>query len=235
MTPSLKTIIKVMEHETKCSITLKELRGLLGPTLKSITDTEYEYEELMNVVPRFYRDNYKKPNECLIIQDHKGNNWYAESTWNSHSVSMPDRAYDEGVENGLLYTVHNHPEGASFQSPADYEGAAADNEKYMVTVGRKEIALTKNSNGHMDPYKVSDICYDHTAQQVKRIRETNYEGIRETMDRISKGDISPEEGRPILDKALNNYARENGPKMVRELNSLFEENNITFNTTIIQW
>ena len=151
-----KTLIKVIEKEiAKCHVTLKSVREQIRPLLESITDTEEEYDLLMEKIPRFYRDYRTSNKEYEYMIDSIGNEY--NTIGDGNSVRLSDKDQDKLFANrnkGVTITlgIHNHPSGINFPSIGDLNSQEISRKKYSVIVSKNGIAINKqNLEGWNEP------------------------------------------------------------------------------------
>lgn len=229
-------IIKAVEdYLRKCTVTLKEVRSHIIGLVESIATTPEDVEPLIDTITHFYRDTYNKPKEYLICRDYNGNEWFNESDDVYNAVEVPEEAYEEGQKNGLMFSIHNHPDGSAFPSPDDSAINVEQNEEYSIIVGKKEITITKQDTNPDDAYIVEDVGRRHYFKHFNIMREANYDGIRNITDKISSGKIPVDEGQKELNKKVNKYVKENMGEMVNDLNKMYKGNGVDITVSYVQW
>lgn len=178
-------ILKAMEITLqKHSLTIKTIKQQISPTLKKIAKDEKEYELLLNTISKFYYENYNKTKEYMKIIDNKGKEYLSEGEeGQAHNVEVPDEALKVGWEDGLYFSIHNHPKGSvSIPSISDYIIMEQNDMKYMVTVAFDGISISIN-NKYPEPlfggtimnslYPIFNECFQQseTLPEFKEIQE----------------------------------------------------------------
>lgn len=141
-------IIRAIHEYLKTHYTLTEITEQAYPILEGICDSADEAEKIMEPLARFYREHWNSKDENETWMTYQG------KTYNAHggkdNVITPENVREEGSRNGLLFSIHNHPSGLSIQSDADINDMGLCNEKYMITVARDGITITKNPSHDWD-------------------------------------------------------------------------------------
>ena len=219
----LKYIIRAIEEDiAKCSVTLKQIRADIEPTIKALTDNHEEYELLMDVIPHFYRDRYNLDHETY---DYNGT-VYANKG-NDRMVQVPDEAREIAREEGTLLGIHNHPDATCFQSPGDYGAMTSLRQKYSVTVAEDGIMISKdNTAGDIiaNPqgmYYVANQWLDDNIIEGYLKKSPEY---KQNLNDMREGTISIDEANTRLNKQMNDYITENIPEMTKSMEDHFHNN-----------
>lgn len=221
-------ILKIMgEYVEKCSVTLKSIRQQISPIIKDITDTEEEYNTLMEVIPKFYRDNWNNPKEHLLMQGTKGDIFENEGT--EGSVSTPNEAVIESLKNGLVLSIHNHPaDSTAYQSLGDYvTQCVGTKEKYGITISKKDgvviskltskqVGRNKLSNTYNKIYTKMGDNFDKDKKAEIQSLKDDYHANKITLDQINKE----------YNDLFHEHMSENVHEYVNTLNTGFSNNNI---------
>ena len=222
----LKYIIRAIEEDiAKCSVTLKQIRADIEPTIKALTDNPEEYELLMDVIPHFYRDRYNLDHETLQIYDYNGTVY--ENKGNDRMVQVPDEAREIAREEGTLLGIHNHPDATCFQSPGDYGAMTSLRQKYSVTVAEDGIMISKdNTAGDIiaNPqgmYYVANQWLDDNIIEGYLKKSPEY---KQNLNDMREGTISIDEANTRLNKQMNDYITENIPEMTKSMEDHFHNN-----------
>ncbi len=135
-----ETILKII----KTHYSLKEIGKQISPVIKQISDNQKEYNDLMRMIPRFYRDYWNKDTEFLQCITYDGETFVNDGT--NNQVDITDDMKKHKGE--YLLTIHNHPDGCCFQSDGDIISQSKDTlEKYRITIGKDDgIMITKNTD-----------------------------------------------------------------------------------------
>ena len=125
-------IIKAIEEYTiKCSVTLKSVRGALETLLEGWVrqirvgtgegePIENSYEQFLDVVSRFYRDNFNSKNPV------------------DQTVS---------IGNGLSIRLLKVPDEASMPSHREFRDAVRNSDDFLVKIDNQGLSVTRNSGG----------------------------------------------------------------------------------------
>lgn len=141
-------ILKAIEQELqKCTVTLKSIRKQISPIIKNITDSEEEYETLMNTISYWYRDHWNSEKEYLQYLTYDGKSY--ETSGKENIVDVTDEMQEHKGE--YLLSIHNHPNGSCLQSQGDIDTQATLTlEKYGITIGKDGVIINKNTDFNID-------------------------------------------------------------------------------------
>ncbi len=141
-------ILKAIEQELqKCNVSLKHIREQISPTIKNITDSEEEYETLMNTISYWYRDHWNSEKEHLQYLTYDGESY--ETSGEENIVDVTDEMKEHKGE--YLLSIHNHPNGTCLQSQGDINTQATLTlEKYGITIGKDGVMINKNTDFNVD-------------------------------------------------------------------------------------
>lgn len=237
------SILKAIEKEiVKCSVTLKSIREQISPLVKRISDSQEEYDILMEEIPRFYRDNYNKDTEEMIMKYKNGETFHASGDESSVRLSSEDsdRTFDLR-ESGIypLLSIHNHPSGINFLSIGDVGSQAIKKEKYTIVVSKKGIAINKldkwgedNSlKRHGQAVKSYWGLERQTKEKIKNHpRMKNLE--EDTKNKLSKAKTHDErmsiqaDSHKAVDNLVGSYIQQHVGESRDILNDQFKKNNV---------
>lgn len=143
-----KLILKVIEeYNRKTHFSLKNIRKQLLPLVERLADSDWEKELLLDNVVRFHRKFWNDKKENILVEGYTGNRYTEYDKGNDTGVPYPEEAKKEGLENGLLFDVHNHPPGSTFfPSGEDLVIKGKFGVKYSVIVNREGISIIKNTS-----------------------------------------------------------------------------------------
>lgn len=209
----------------KCSVTLTQIKESISSTIKKLSDNDEEYNKLMDTIPKFYRDHYNLDHEELYVQGYDGKE-YINTEGDDGSVSVPMEVAEKGYKNGILLAYHNHPDASCIQSIGDFQVCGSINEKYMITVAKDGIMITKNTGWDSRGTRASFLGAVR-AEYEQPIVEMFYNepkwGFQELQQGLRDGSISQEEANKKGTKILNDYYSENMPNVIKGLQSKFNE------------
>lgn len=226
-----KTITEVIN--TKCHVTLKQVRSSIQQTIKLISDNTEEYDALMDIIPRFYRDYYNKKQESLLIQDYDGNKYTSDGTINK--VQHPKQAEEIGEKEGLLLSIHNHPGGCSLLSSNDVYNSGRLNEKYSMVVSKDGVTILKNSNPYdLDPLR--DVTWKWTSVTFPKISKPieNSEEYKKIVADYFDGKIPQLEMIEAESKLTSKFIDAHRIEIYSELQNVFNKNNLPITINYIK-
>lgn len=221
-------ILKVMdEYVEKCIVTLKSIRQQISPILKDITDTEEEYNILMDIIPKFYRDNWNNPKEHLLMQGNNGDIFENEGT--EGSVSTPREAVNESMRNGLVLSIHNHPsDSTAYQSLGDYvTQCVGTREKYGITISKKDgVVISKLTNKQVSRNKLSNTynkLFKKIGDNFDKDKEVEIQSLKDDCD---ANKITSKQLNKKYNEMFHGYISENIHGYVDNLDTSFSNNNV---------
>ena len=221
-------ILKIMgEYVEKCSVTLKGVRQQISPIIKNITDTEEEYNILMEVIPKFYRDNWNNPKEHLLMQGNNGDIFENEGT--EGSVSTPHEAVNESMRNGLILSIHNHPlDSTAYQSLGDYvTQCVGTREKYGITISKKDgVVISKLTNNQVSRNKLSNTynkLFKKIGDNFDKDKEAEIQSLKDDCD---ANKITSKQLNKKYNEMFHGYISENIHGYVNNLDASFSNNNV---------
>lgn len=219
------TILKVIDETVKC-ISLKSIREQISPTLKQITDSQDEYDCLMNEITHFYRDHYTKGYETVRYRvSSKSESKVWENEGDEFSVPTPTDAQIYGEiggyfdnHNKFLLSIHNHPKGSCYPSNGDFENSEELKVKYMIACGRDGISISKRQGSqYMDSVEEA---LDEVDIQINDgyKRDSDWKKFKAEYD---KGAMSYDELNLKTQRELQKYLQNNVEKFVSKQNKEF--------------
>ena len=213
------------DYVEKCSVTLKGIKKNIEPLVKSLTDTQEEYELLMEELPRFYRDRYNLDHETQWLWDYH-DKVYMEENGDAHSVRVPYSAVREGIDgDGILLSIHNHPNSCSFQSPADYRQQAQINTKYNISIANDGIIITKNENGYRSRYvDVERTTFKTINGIIQDFRDTPV--AQKIYKDFQDGKLDEETAEEKLNKEMSDYFNKDADKYCEMVNKDLEKDGL---------
>ena len=113
----------------KCGYTLKGIRESISPLINKVSDSPYENELLLEVIPRFVKEHYNNKIEHLLIIDNDGESY--ENDGDESRVRIPSKV---DLLESVLFSMHNHPNASCLQSEADFNSIMEHNEKYAFCI-----------------------------------------------------------------------------------------------------
>lgn len=224
------TILKVIDETVKC-ISLKSILEQISPTLKTITDSEDEYDCLMDEISHFYRDHYTKGYETVRYRVNSGDeNKIWENQGDKWSVDAPADAQIYGEiggyfdnHNKFLLSIHNHPSGSCYPSYGDFENSEDMKVKYMIACGRDGIAISKRDGSqYMDSVKNALSEIDKKISDGYK-EDSNWKKFKEEYD---KGIIDYDELNVKTQRELHKYLQKNITEFVSEQDKAFANNGV---------
>ena len=216
------TIIKIIEDNlNKCTVTLKNIKQQISPLIKKITDTQEEYELLMDKIPRFYRDYWNAPLEHQLIKAYEkdgGKEW--ENVGTETEIQISEEITTHGEFYGLLLAIHNHPFNCCFQSPQDFITKSELNEKYSVTVAKDGIMIAKKT-GYNPTSIIEPICYNLHKEKVEKIKQTPQ--YKDTIKKYEDNKLTKEECDVMVTKVVNDWYSEHLMECKNDLDEQFQK------------
>lgn len=226
----MKYLIQAIDdYLEKCSLTLKSVRKQLRPVLNELfeDDSNVNIDEVLEDITRFYVNYYNAENENLYLKGYDGTEW-VNNYGTRKQVMIPMEAKKEGVSNGLLLSIHNHPEGCAYPSGADYKNQAEMNQYINVVCSNDGILISKNPMTGLSPTKVSRVANKYYKETIlKPIEETSeYKNIVKS---YHNGNLSLNMANELLDKHVSGYINKNLPDIAIDSTIMFHSKNIPFN------
>ena len=110
---------------------------------KFITDQE-DVKVIAGQISSFVKESEKLDHEIIRLID--TDRYHYENSGDEGSVQLPYEAIGEGLENGLLFSIHNHPDGSLIHSVADINCATTFRQQLSATYcyQTKELLLMNN-------------------------------------------------------------------------------------------
>lgn len=225
----MKYLIQAIDdYLEKCSLTLKSVRKQLRPVLNELfeDDSNIDIDEVLEDITRFYVNYYNAENENLYLKGYDGTEWTNEGT--RKQVMIPMNAKQEGMSNGLLLSIHNHPEGCAYPSGADYKNQAEMNEYINVVCSNDGILISKNPERGLSPTKVSRVANKYYKENVLGpIEKTGeYENI---VKDYNNGKLPISMANEMLDKHVKEYINNNLTNIAIDSTIMFHSKKIPFN------
>lgn len=217
--------IESYKLDYKCNISLKSVRESIEPLVSSITKgNEYDYNRLMETIPYFYRDNYRLKHEKILCEDYYGDTYENDDNQINH-ISTPKEAEKIGGTEGLLYSMHNHPSGISFQSSNDIYNMIRLNEKYSITVARDGIMIVKNDSFNQIPINESPYPYTDVKFRLMTKPIENSKEYKEVVSQYRNDKITQMEFHNELTKINKKFLDKNRDTMINAINKRYEDYN----------
>jgi hypothetical protein len=217
--------IKTSSLDSKCYISLKSIRASIEPLVSLVTNNnEYEYNRLMETIPRFYQDNYRLKYEKILCEDYYGDTYTNEDN-QIRKVMIPKEAEKIGETEGLLLSIHNHPSGTSFQSTNDVYNAIRINEKYSITVARDGIMIVKNDSFNQIPWYESVYPYADVSYPLMTMKIQEMEKYKKSVSEYTSGKITQMQHFKNQNKIIKEYMDENRENLMMAINRSYEEYN----------
>ena len=208
-------------------------------TLHQITDDENEYKILRKTIFDFYdKYNTEKRREHLEVMDYNNNTYIAKGDKDAREVDWTQEMTDIALNEGMLYSIHNHPTTTSVQSLNDLDILLKGNVKYSITLSNDGLMIIKNNNEFLtigDQFWSNDILWStntafqrFTTEKKKKCREkysTEYESISQ---RLNTGEITQEDANEEWDTVFREYSKTNSRSYVQNYKNKIEngENNL---------
>ena len=104
-----------------------------------------EYKILKKNILSFYKDYRKKNKEFLTTIDNEGTILTVGGDYED-SVDWDGDVIFKGEREGILLSIHNHPNSTTLPSSADFNRLCQTNCKYSVTVSSDGVLIVKNTN-----------------------------------------------------------------------------------------
>lgn len=117
----------------------------LNKMLSDVVDNDDEYKILKKNILSFYKDYRKKNKEFLTTIDNDGNVLTVGGDYEG-SVDWDDDVISKGEQEGILLSIHNHPNSTTLPSSADFNRLCQTNCKYSITVSSDGVLIVKNTN-----------------------------------------------------------------------------------------
>lgn len=239
-----ETILKII----KTHYSLKEIGKQISPTIKQISDNQKEYDDLMNIIPRFYRDYWNSPVEYVQLTCVDGYIW--ENSGDKFGVSV---ATGLAYENPIMYSIHTHTKGCtSYQSIGDYMIMLdKTREKYLITIGADGVLISKDTfddwsktrtnncikawNENQDHIEYEELLKDPDVKlQFDKINDLTKRNIYgEQIGTAEEIDEAMNDYREVANKKLQNYLINNIDKEVDNLNRLYGNYDVGITVTHI--
>lgn len=208
-------VLKAMTDEiVKCDLSQKQIRMAIEPMVKSISDSDEEYETLMGLIPREYQRRYKingNGRNELIVRDMYG-------------------AFIRIKNCGGFYVL---PNGQDLVEQADL------NLKYDMTIDRDCFTIVKNNQSAMTR-ETTDERYtastrlgsstnvvEHTLEEEFDLESETNGSAKVTKD-FEDGKITIEQWESKQQKLFNTEAHKKGERMTGVLNESFLDNDVPF-------
>lgn len=117
----------------------------LNKVLPSIVDNDNELHLLKSSISSFYKHYRNKTYELLETRDYD-NNVITVTNHEEGSVDWDDNVISKGEKEGILYSIHNHPNSTTLMSSADFNRLCQTNCKYSITVSSDGVMIVKNTH-----------------------------------------------------------------------------------------
>ena len=215
----------------KCSVTLKSIRAQIDPLIRQLAKNEEEYNDLMDTIPRFYRDYYNSPVMNLYARtynlDLNGKNhheFYIEGT--PYSVTLDGEAKREGGTYGFQAMMLNHPGGLAMAGSGEWVKQIDNNGKYLICVGDKGITVTKKKGRiQKDTFKFLSTAMDYEFDRERRFyADKDNNGIGEIEQAYKNKEISRQECDDQIHKVMKNHMDNNMDSEAEIATNNFQEN-----------
>ncbi len=218
----------------KCGVTLKGVRGQIETIVRSIANNESDYELLMEMIPRFYRDFWNAPKENMYA---KGKDVYSYATgevlregdvWElvegeETRIVIPQEIIDYGDNYGMKLGMHNHPYYCCFPSYNDFVSMSDLNEDYSVIVAKDGVFIAKKT-GYLSTPLIGEATFNLQKKTTGNVRRTDeYKRIKEQYD---EGKISKEECDRQCAICVNDWYSENFDDCLNDLNKVFKDDDL---------
>ncbi len=215
-------ILKAITEEIiKCYVSLKSIKAQIESTIKEITDSQEEYDEVIDVVTHFYRDTYNSKIEMMKMMS-KDNTLY-ENIGDEESVDLPIGVEDVSFDgDNFRYSIHSHPQnGTAFPSFQDFWCYYNTEPKFMIISNDKGIIVVKHTNEEIpmvwENMSEAFRIYDDRSDRMFRMSKD----FRDLERRYSDGDYVLSEFNDETNKLYQKHMSENMDKEVRDLNVEF--------------
>lgn len=216
-------IIKAIEeYLQKCSVTLKQVRAAIEPTINELVGNNRLVKEiLLDEIPRFYRDNYNRKWEKSLVYDSDMIGY--ENDGDESKVGISPEARRIGTHEGLFLSFHNHPDGSAEFSGDDFLFMAGYKTEYNVCVSKGTIAITKTRLKPSDMDTLRDIdnnlCGLYT---LELIAGSNDNGLFEVRKDYGNGKITESEYQENLKKIISDSMDKNFEKNIKTYGNAFK-------------
>lgn len=231
-----ETLFKAIEdYVIKCEISLKKIREAISPTIKEITDSEEEYNILMENIPRYFQKHYKLKHETILLQDYDGKQ-YADENGERNTVQTPQEVKD--IDEGLLFSFHNHPNDCCFQSLNDFLHIYDYGIKYGMSVAKDGIFISKNVEpknyfSTMTKLRINNAYTNYMNGVIKAVKKHRKEEYAQLKKDFNEGLIDSESADKKLTQFVLDYLTENSPRESKKLTNRFEKNDVPISTNYI--
>ena len=147
------------------------------------------------------------------------------------------------MKEGLLYLIHNHPNGYSFQSYNDFDLIRRLNIKYNITIGHDTgIMIIKNNNGVIELKNDNDslLINSHRAyneyrdDKMKNMFKDCDESIQKLNERFFNDEISKKELSKGFDDITMDYLKKNIKNYGDVLQEKCDDYNLNYTVRIIK-
>lgn len=233
-TPTIEEVIRDASVTTSFAETEQQSQINLKKTLSEICDTDKESELISDVLTTFRKQAEGLDHEIMTVIDNEFNITNIANGGKA-TVEYPLDTIIKGRKEGLLMSVHNHPNKSLQMSISDVHSGTVLKEKYKFTyVDGGDLLLLKNKNVDNLYYKhiyAEDIEKKYVQFRKDNLRQFNKKYKRKhdsLLKKYKKGKISKEEMQSEWGDLYSNYCMEQLDKNIIKLNKLLEEEGVEF-------
>ena len=210
----------------KCnSLTLTKINGFVNEIIDDSEISGLISKNIYNWVKNYWSSN----TEHIITYDYEENKRIKHGK--EHEVEWDEDVVEKASKEGLLFSIHNHPNTTSFQSGNDLDMAVIANVKYNITIGKDGLMLIVNNNPVEERNLErlwTDNLYWQTHSSFKRwdinnlqeFEESHLELINNLKLEFENGDISYQE---LNDKLMKHYQKFMRDNITENIESLEDE------------
>lgn len=206
----------------------------LQTQLKTICDTAEEAEIITKNLNDFAKEAKELDHEIMTVVD---NDFKITKIFDGEkmTVEYPQDIIIKGSKDGLLMSVHNHPNKNLQMSIADVHSGNVLREKYKITyIDTDEFLMYKSKN--VDKWFFKNVYSEDIEKKYIQFRQDNlaqfnkkYKKQRNKLvNKLNNNKISNEEMQTEWEELYSDYCMENLDKNIKKLNKLLEDEGVEF-------
>ena len=230
---TIETIINKIIQKKEIKVKHGYFGVEIRKTLHQITDDENEYNILRKAIFDFYEKyNTEKRKEYLEVMDYNNNTHKIKGENYTHEVDWTQEMTDIALNEGMLYSIHNHPMTTSVQSWNDLDILLKGNVKYGITLSNDGLMIIKNNNEFLTisnqswsnniwwaTYVGYNKFIDEEFNNCKEKYSNEYNSISQ---RLNDNKITQETADEEWDSVFREYSKTNSRKYVQNYKTKIE-------------
>ena len=189
----------------KCHVSLKSVKDALGPLLEGwVAESEYpdgSYEQFMDLVSRFYRDNFnsKKPVDQTV-----------------------------SFGNGISMRMIKMPDEASMPSHKEFRDTVKNSDDFLLKIDDKGLSVTRNKGGaNQRSAGFNGPIHVQRDGVIKTMWDNKFDnGAEKVWQSMKNGEISRKECNTQIRKIIENTQKSEMTGGTKYLSNAWSRNNV---------